>query len=235
MKHTTFGIFAILLLAGLIWGGEPQITATFWAGMTIQEAISTAGSHLLINSEHDVLLNGPEQAWKNYIDAYPAWTGTHIKYTLGAEEAEVWNEGETNHTIIKNFHLNDGWYKVNNTYGIPNGAPSSESDPDARYLVRWQDRDYDGLVARRGDWGGVNRRYVDCYGGPSIRLGGLVTFNGTSLRPSVAPAAPPTPNTPSQPSSGLRALLPTAGLVVVIVALGAGAFVLLRPKGKKGM
>ncbi len=65
---------------------------------------------------------------------------------------------------------------------------------------------------------------------------------GTPSVPTTPTLPVPTPSTPSAPStpseaapSGLIALLPTVGLVVVIVALGAGAFVLLRPKGRKGL
>ena len=57
--------------------------------------------------------------------------------------------------------------------------------------------------------------------------------NGMILGPGAGGHYEPSP-TPTT-CRGLQYLFPTIGLVVVIVALSAGAFVLLRPKGRKGL
>ena len=82
-----------------------------------------------------------------YSSALPVWTRTNISYKSGATTALVWLEGQKKKTKIR-LPLNDGWYLPDKVWGVPNGAPSSESNPDALYLWRWQDRDYTGLLAR---------------------------------------------------------------------------------------
>lgn len=151
--------------------------ATYENGMTQKQALEEAekkGLELLTNKEHDKLLQSKDA--KKYADCYPAWTGTHIKYKSGLTDAEVWNEGETKHTKIY-LPLKDGWYLVDNDYGIPNGEPSSSSNPKARYLWRWQDRDFDGLVPRGYGWlvddYYTDRRYVGAVGWPSDPRGVL--------------------------------------------------------------
>ncbi len=137
-----------------------SILATRENGLTQQEAIKQGGVNILTNLEHDVLLSG--DGYKPYKSAYWAWTGTNIQYEKGSTTAYVWNEGEKKKTKIF-LPLQDGWYLVNNKYGIPNGEPSQESNPKARKLWRWQDRDYSGLVSRCDDLFGNGRRGVGCY------------------------------------------------------------------------
>lgn len=111
---------------------------------------------------------------KQFDDFRPCRSATHMKYKSGATEALVWNEGEKKKTKIS-LPLNDGWYKTEKKYGIPNGAPSNRVDPEARYLWRYQNSAFSGLLVRGGDWlnGGDGRRGVYPDGRPSVRLGVL--------------------------------------------------------------
>ncbi|MFA5158061.1 MAG: hypothetical protein WC451_02650 [Patescibacteria group bacterium] len=95
---------------------------------------------------------------EKYKDCLPARSGTRIKYKAHAQEAIIKHPDQEEKTIY--FPLEDGWYEVGED-GIPNGKPSSESNPKALYLSRWQDRDYVGLVAR-GYGGFLVTRVVDC-------------------------------------------------------------------------
>ena len=139
-----------------------SILKTYNDGVSLEEALSLSKQKpFLTNLEHDALLSG--EGYKQYKSAYWAWSGTHIQYESGSTTALVWNEGEKKKTKIF-LPLNDGWYLVNNKYGIPNGEPSSESNPNARKLWRWQDRDYSGLVSRIDDYLFYDgRRVVVCY------------------------------------------------------------------------
>jgi hypothetical protein len=154
---------------------EIQTLATYNNGLTVEEALKQSKEknlRILTNLELDSLLK--EDEWKNYKDAlWWAWSGTHISYDAGATTALVWNEGETKKTKIP-LPLNDGWYKIKNKYGIPNGEKSNSSDSDARYLIRRQSDSFNGLVSRNYDfWVGDGRRGVDCGSGPSHRCGVL--------------------------------------------------------------
>lgn len=157
-----------------------EILATYSDGLTANEAISKSKEqkkHILTNLEHDELLNGEKQEWKNYKSAYWAWAGTHIKYSKGSLKAEVWNDGEKKHTVI-DFPLSDGWYLVNNKYGIPNGEKSDSSNPKARYLWRLQSEDFEGLVARGYVLFVDDRRGVSC-GGDQSRSYGVLCNSAT--------------------------------------------------------
>jgi hypothetical protein len=105
-----------------------------------------------------------------YHSALPVWTSTHIEYKAGATEALVWNEGEKKKTKI-NLPLQDGWYLPDKKWGIPNGEKSSESNPDAMYLWRWQNDAYSGLLVRGGGFGVWGRRGVGAVWGSGGRLG----------------------------------------------------------------
>ena len=100
-----------------------------------------------------------KDGFNKYKSALPVWTSTHIEYKAGATEALVWNEGEKKKTKIP-LPLNDGWYLPDKKWGVPNGEKSSESNPDALYLWRWQNDDYSGLLVRCyggfDDWRGVD-------------------------------------------------------------------------------
>ncbi len=152
-------------------------------GLTMQEALEAVAKRKLrlpTNLEIDARLQGDE--WKKEKQMYPCWTGTHIQYKAGAATALVWNEGEKK-TKIK-LPLQDGWYLPDKKYGIPNGEKSDSSNPAARYLWRYQDRDFNGLVARRyGGWFDWYRRYVYCYYVPNYRLGVFGTATGKVKSP----------------------------------------------------
>lgn len=125
---------------------------------------------MLTNAEVDDAIQNDYENIKKYL---PCRTSTHITYKAGSTEALIWNEGEKKKTKI--FLPNDdGWYLTDSKYGIPNGEKSSNSNPDARYLWRYQNKDYDGLLVRRGDYDG--RRLVVCYYVPYFRLG--VSYDG---------------------------------------------------------
>lgn len=141
--------------------------------MDVKTALSTAGKDMLTNAEMDWLIQNRYNEIKKCL---PAWTATHISYKAGAREALIWNEGEKKKTKI-NLPLYDGWYLPDKKYGIPNGKASDSGNPKARYLWRWQDQDYDGLLLRWLDWDG-DRRDVDAYYWPGGRYG--VAIRSTS-------------------------------------------------------
>ncbi len=71
-------------------------------------------------------------------------------------------------------------------------------------------------------------------GKPSEKQACTYSAPSPNILPS-NPAAPAAPSTTTPASGGLGALLPTIAIIGVIVVVGAGAFFLLKPKGKKGM
>lgn len=150
--------------------------ATYDDGLTQAEALEKAkakGLRLLTNKEHDELLTGEAQEWKNYKDCYPAWTGTHVEYKAGSTEAKVWDEGEKPEQI--SLPIQDGWYAPEGKHGLPVGLKSDSSDAKARRLWRWQTDAWSGLVSRGRGWvWGDGRRGVDCYVRVN-RLGVLAT------------------------------------------------------------
>ncbi len=118
-------------------------------------------------------ITADDKLWEEYEDCFPCRSGTKISYKEGASTAIIQHPGEKPKKI--KFPLNDGYYKVGKD-GIPNGAISDSSDKKARYLSRWQDRDYEGLVVRGyGYFGDNGRRYVFCDYGASGRFGVLGT------------------------------------------------------------
>jgi len=108
---------------------------------------------------------------ESYRSARAVWTSTNIEYKAGATEGLVWLEGQKKKAKI-HLPLNDGWYLPDKKWGIPNGAPSDENNPDALFFSRYLDRNFSGLLVRRlvgfGDGG---RRGVDAGYGPGVRLG----------------------------------------------------------------
>jgi hypothetical protein len=112
--------------------------------------------------------------WESEKEMYPCWTSTHIKYDAKSGEALVWNEGEKKQTKIS-FPLKRGWYLTEKKYGIPNGTPSDSSNADARYLWRFEDSSFDGLVSRFYDWYGYGRYVSCCHGDDLYRFGVLAT------------------------------------------------------------
>lgn len=132
-------------------------------GATQSEALALARKRkvrLISNLEADAMLQDKKKYDEHY--AYlPCWTSTRIKYAKGATEALVWNDGKKPRKI--HLPLNDGWYLPDPIYGIPNGEPSNSGNPNARYLWRYQDEAYEGLVSRGRSWDWVlDRRVVDC-------------------------------------------------------------------------
>lgn len=49
------------------------------------------------------------------------------------------------------FPEKNGWYLTEKEFGIPNGTPSNYETPVSRYLWRWTDRAYTGLLSRYFD------------------------------------------------------------------------------------
>jgi len=86
--------------------------------------------------------NKPET---NILAVLPARAATSMRYDKGAESAVVWNEGGKEEKIT--LPLEGGWRKSDgNSFGVPNGAPSSIEDPEALYLCRHQDGAFSGAV-----------------------------------------------------------------------------------------
>lgn len=127
---------------------------------------------MLTNAEVDDAIQNDYENIRKYL---PCRTSTHITYNAGSTEAFIWNEGEKKKTKIFLPH-EDGWYLTDSKYGIPNGEKSSNSNPNARYLWRWQNKDYDGLLVRGFGYDDYVRRFVYCYLGPYVRLG--VSYDG---------------------------------------------------------
>lgn len=109
---------------------------------------------------------------KEYDDYWPARTSTWISYEAGATKALIWNDGDKQKTEIP-LPLKDGWYSVDEKWGLPNGNPSSSSDPDALDLWRYQSRSFTGLLVRGGYRFLGDGRFVFAGVGPSDRYGVL--------------------------------------------------------------
>ena len=126
---------------------------------------------MMSNKELDEAIQNDYENIKKFL---PCKTSTHLSYKTGSTKAYIWNEGEKKKTKI-NLPLNDGWYETDNKFGIPNGKPSNPSNPQARYLWRWQNRDFDGLLVRGFNVFGSDGRDVGAdYDGYDIRCGVLV-------------------------------------------------------------
>jgi|SRR5208283_3181163 len=96
---------------------------------------------------HPLLDKTIREDWENIKQFLPARTATSIRYERGAKTAKAWNEGGSETKI--DLPLEDGWYVPDgNPFAIPNGKPSNRSDPAALYLVRHQDREFSGSLAR---------------------------------------------------------------------------------------
>lgn len=143
------------------------------ANNTAEGALKDAdqrGLRLLTPEEHEALLQ-TEDGKKYWGSWY--WTSMRMKYGKGATEAEVQIVGEKPEKIF--LPLNDGWYTMK-SHGLPNGEKSTSENPKARWFYRWQDKAFEGLVARDySDWDGYVRRNVYCLYRPSCRLGVLAT------------------------------------------------------------
>lgn len=122
------------------------------------------------NMEFDTALQEDYENLKKTIGWGWYSTKTGISYKAGSTEAYIWNEGEKKKTKIF-LPLNDGWYLTDKKYGIPNGEPSNSSNPAARHLYRWQDRDFEGFLVRGYDFFGFDRRVVNAYYVPRDRFG----------------------------------------------------------------
>ncbi len=132
---------------------------------------SESVKEIMPNKESDFAL---EHDWDNLKKVISAWdwfkTSTHLSYKAGSTTAYIWNEGEKKKTKIY-LPLQNGWYLTDKKYGIPNGEKSVSSNPNARYLWRFQDRDFNGLLVRRY-YGLVGyRRDVVAGYGDGIRFG----------------------------------------------------------------
>jgi len=141
-------------------------------GMTQADALAECkkrGLRMLTNLEVDAILQDDAQR-KAYYSFFPCWTSTHLDYD-GA--ACTITEGKK--SVKCKMPERDGWYEADK-FGLPFGKPSNSSNPAARYL--WRISKYSGLVGRRGDWGGWNRRGVDAGWGSVVRLGVLAVKIG---------------------------------------------------------
>ena len=160
-----------------------------------------------------------------YRSALPVWTRTNIEYKAGATTALVWLQGQKKKTKIR-LPLNDGWYLPDKVWGVPNGAPSSESNPDALYLWRWQDRDYTGLLARGDgglwDWRGVSADYS-----AGDRLGVIASARSSArscASDAVAQDAPESVREHEDKYVHLPKAWAVAGCKLAIVGVAAWAF-----------
>jgi hypothetical protein len=140
-------------------------------GMSLTEALEVDRKKPILRlTEWDKIVQNDAQR-KEFYAYTPAWTGTHMKYKKGETKAQIWRRGEKPKTIP--LPLNDGWYVMGKD-GIPNGEKSDSSNPNARYLYRYQDRDYEGLVVRWCDFSGYSGRSVYCYFSYVSRCGVVV-------------------------------------------------------------
>jgi len=81
----------------------------------------------------------------NILELLPARTATSIRYGRGAKTAQAWNEDGKETKI--GLPLKDGWYVPDgNPFAIPNGKKSNRDNHEALYLMRHQDREYNGLL-----------------------------------------------------------------------------------------
>jgi hypothetical protein len=121
---------------------QPIKLATYSNGLTEQQTIDLCKSNDVLSIKD--LMSIPYDQIK---DCLPARSKTWIQYKNGETKALIWNEGDKKKEEI-DFPLKDGWYLCDKKWGIPNGEKSNSSNPEARYLWRWQDRDYNGLLVR---------------------------------------------------------------------------------------
>ena len=111
---------------------------------------------------------------KALVIEHPHWTLEEFKYEVN----EPYGEHKIN-TLLKvraeekyitaiDFPKEDGWYRPDETFGVPNGRPSNSLDLQARKLYRVDGGDYIGPLVRWDvSWGGYDdRRGVDCLGWP---------------------------------------------------------------------
>ena len=120
---------------------------------------------------HALLNEAIRKDWDAIKAFLPARTATYIRYEKGATNAVAWNEGGKETKIP--LPLQDGWYVPDgNLFRIPNGKPSVRDNPDALYLVRYQDREYGGPLGRGSGWSADGRgRDVVAYDYPSYASG----------------------------------------------------------------
>lgn len=117
--------------------------------------------------EHDKIIHN-ETLRKKFYPASPFLTGAYLKYGKDGN-GEITEHGKT---VKCKVPEKNGWYKQD-ARGMPFGAPSAESDPEARYLYR--QGSFSGLVFR-WYYGGRfydGRRSVGCYDLPDFRFGVL--------------------------------------------------------------
>ena len=120
---------------------------------------------------HALLNEAIRNHFQEVVHCLPARTSTLIGYKAGATTANARNEGESEVSI--DLPLQDGWYVPDgNPFAIPNGKKSTIEDPDALYLVRYQDREFSGPLGRGYDWfDGSWRRGVYACGSWSLGSG----------------------------------------------------------------
>ncbi len=81
----------------------------------------------------------------NIFGMFPVRAATYMNYGKGARTAIIWDNGGNEERI--DLPLEEGWRRSDgNPFGVPNGAPSSEADPEAFYLYRYRDRKCNGPV-----------------------------------------------------------------------------------------
>lgn len=97
----------------------------------------------------------------------------------------AWNEGGSETRIA--LPLNDGWYVPDdNPFAIPNGQPSNRDNPEALYLVRYQNRQFSGPLGRGYDWDvGYRVRVVYAVVNWSCGSGVALADASASLAPQV--------------------------------------------------
>jgi|GEM_PF-1098741 len=100
----------------------------------------------------------------------PNEKGREITYNI-TEKSEI--------AIITRFPSSNGWYCADNKFGIPLGVEIPSDNRYARYLYKVEN--YVGLLARGGDFGGVNRWYVGAGYRPSGRFGVLINTENARM------------------------------------------------------
>jgi hypothetical protein len=96
---------------------------------------------------HALLTEAIRKDWDAIKAFLPARVATYIEYGAGKTKAQAWDEGKRKISI--DLPLKDGWYVPDgNPFAIPNGRKSDRDNPDALFLVRYQNRAFSGPLAR---------------------------------------------------------------------------------------
>ena len=104
-------------------------------------------------------------------DRLAARSRTRMEYAKDATTARVWNLGEEGKAETVRIPAKSGEWRKRDKWGIPNGALSAESDPEASRLWRRTGEPWSGLLARGGCGDFDYRRDVGADFSPDLRFG----------------------------------------------------------------